>query len=89
MLAYFFLYTALFFVLISIVFMILIVGELQKKGIKINYFLIRILIIKYVAQYKKITKEETGRVGSLYYLYLGTINLALFFAIIGIILKVT
>jgi hypothetical protein len=40
---------------------------LEKKGVKINYFLWRIYIIKYIDQYREITLKETGQVGGLYY----------------------
>ena len=83
-----FMYLALFCVLVNIVFSIVIVSELQKRGVKINFFLIRLLIPKYVYQYKKMTEKETGRPGSLFYLCIGSINLALIFAVIGIVLKV-
>ena len=62
---------------------------LSKRGIKINYLLIRIYIIKYVNQYRKITKEENGKVGLLFYSYIVSFILALLFAIVGLILKTT
>jgi hypothetical protein len=58
-----------FFFLIFLVSFIRIIDFLQKRNVKINYFLIRILMWKYVNQYKKITLEETGTVGSLYRIY--------------------
>jgi hypothetical protein len=82
-----FLYLALFCVFATIVFFIFIVSELQKRGVKINFFLIRLLMPKYINQYKKITEAESGRPGSLFYLCTGSISLALIFAVIGIVLK--
>ena len=58
-----------FFFVIFLVTFIRIIDFLQKRNVKINYFLIRILMWKYVHQYKKITLEETGSVGSLYTIY--------------------
>ena len=55
-----------FFFVIFLVSFIIIINFLEKRHVKINYFLIRFLMWKYVSQYKKITLEETGRVGSLY-----------------------
>lgn len=85
---YLFMYLALFFVLSNIVFTILIVSELQKRKVKINFFLLRLYIPKYVHQYKKITLEETGKVGVLFYCRVVSINLTWILAVIGIILKI-
>ena len=82
-------YLALVFVLSNIVFTILIISELQKRKVKINFFLLRLYIPKYVHQYKKITLEETGKVGALFYYWIVSINLTLFLAIIGIVLKIS
>jgi len=78
---------ALVFVGLFIVFSIMIVNEVSKRGIKINFFLIRLYIIKYIHQYKKLTMEESGRVGPLYYPCVISVNLALVLAIVGLILK--
>jgi len=82
-----FIYSAIFFVLIFVVVSILIMNELQKRGIKINFFLMRLLLPKYVHQYKKITKKETGKVGALFYYWIISINLALVSFIVGMIFK--
>ncbi len=55
-----------FFFVIFLVTFIRIISFLEKRKVKINYFLIRFLMWKYVSQYKDITLEETGSVGSLY-----------------------
>ena len=39
---------------------------LREKSVKINYFLIRFFIYKYAEQYKRMTLQETGRIGPLY-----------------------
>jgi hypothetical protein len=64
-----------------------ITSYLSKQGVKINYLLIRILIIKYVHQYAKMTREKYGKSGVWYYSYIISMNLALIFVIIGLILK--
>ena len=84
-----FLVIAIVCVLCGIVSSIMIISFLSKRGIKINYFLIRIYIIKYTNQYRKITEEETGKVGPLYYSSVVSFILALIFAIVGAILKIT
>ena len=83
----FFLVLALISVTFGIVFMIMIISYLSKRGIKINYFLLRIYIIKYVRQYRNITIEESGKPGPLYYPFVTSMVLTLVFAIFGIILK--
>ena len=60
---------------------------LSNRGIKINYIFIKILIIKYAHQYYKITMEENGKPGPWFYSIVGSMNLALILAIIGLVLK--
>ena len=78
---------ALVFVGLFVILSIMIVHKVSKRGIKINYFLLRLYIIKYIHQYRKLTLEECGRVGPLYYPCIISVNLALILAIVGIILK--
>lgn len=71
----------------GIVFTIMIVQEVSKRGVKINFFLLRLHLIKYIVQYKQLTRNETGKVGSLYYLCIGSFLAALVFAIIYLIAR--
>jgi hypothetical protein len=82
-----FLYLAIFCVFFNVVITMIIISELQKRKVKINFFLLRLYIPKYVHKYKKITLEETGKVGALYYWFVGSINLAWILAVVGFILK--
>jgi len=84
-----FLVLAIVCVLCGVASSILIIMFLSKRGTKINYLLIRIYIYKYINQYRKITIEETGKVGPLFYSFIISFILALIFAIIGILLKIT
>jgi len=68
---------------------IMVASFLSKRGIKINYLFFRVLIFKYVRQYRQITIEESGKPGPLFYSFITAWNLALLFAIVGIILKIT
>jgi hypothetical protein len=43
------------------------VHEVSKRGIKVNFWLIRFNLVKHMKQYKELTRQETGRVGSIYY----------------------
>ncbi len=82
-----FLIAALVFVGLFVVFSIMIVNEVSKRGTKINFFLLRLYIIKYIQQYKQITKHETGKVGPLFYPCVVSVNLAWICAIAGLILR--
>jgi len=68
---------------------IMITSFLSERGIKVNYLFIRLFIFRYVRQYRKITMEETGKPGLLFYPFIAAWNLALIFAIVGVILKIT
>lgn len=67
-----------------VVFCMMIVHEVAKRGVKINIPLLRLFIIKYAHQYKQFTKEETGRVGTLFYLWIISINVALVCGLVGL-----
>ena len=84
-----FLVLAIVSVLCGVVSSVMITMFLSKRGTKINYLFLRILIIKYVNQYRKITTEENGKVGPLFYSVIVSFILALIFAVIGAILKTT
>ena len=68
---------------------VMIASSLSKRGVKINYLFIRLFIFRYVGQYRKMTMEETGKPGPLFYWFISSWNLALVFAIVGIVLEVT
>lgn len=78
---------ALVFVGLFVIFSIMIVHEVSKRGVKINFFLLRLYVIKYIHQYRQITEQETGKVGPLYYPCVVSVNLALILAIVGLIMK--
>lgn len=78
---------AIFCALWGVVSMILIAEALRKRNMKVNWIFLKVLIIKYVGQYRKITLQETGKVGPLYYSFVVSMNLALVTAIIGIVLR--
>jgi len=71
----------------GIVSMIVITSYVSERGTKINYFLYRLYIIKYVNQYKQITEAEDGKPGPWFYSFVTSMNLTLVLAIIGLILK--
>lgn len=81
-----FFYTGLIFVAMNIICSILIIGELRKREVKINFFLLRLLLPKYVHQYREITRQETGKTGILFPVWIISINAALITCILGILL---
>lgn len=81
------LYLALVFVAWGIVSSIAIVNFISKRGHKINYFLIRIMIYKYISIYNEITREENGRQGPWFYSYVVSMNAALVCVIIALVLR--
>jgi len=70
-----------------VIFSIMIVHEVSKRGVKINFVLLRLYIIKYIDQYRQITLKETGRIGPLYYPCVGSAILAFILAILGLLLR--
>ena len=71
----------------EIVSMIAITNFVSERGTKINFFLYRIYIIKYVSQYKQITEAENGVPGPWFYSFVISMNLTWVLAIIGFVLK--
>lgn len=67
---------------------IMIINELLKRKQKISFVFIKLMLPIYAHRYKKITLEETGKVGSLFYHWVIAINTALVLAIAAIISKV-
>lgn len=55
---------------------LLIARDLEKRGIPVSFFWLRLMILKYVHQYSKITRAETGRIGPLFYHYVIPLNIA-------------
>jgi hypothetical protein len=66
---------------------IVITNFVSERGTKINFFLYRIYIIKYVNQYKQITEAESGKPGPWFYSFVISMNLTLVFAFLRILLK--
>jgi len=71
----------------GVVSMIVITSFVAERGTKINYFLYRLYVIKYVQQYKQITEEEDGEPGPWFYSFVVSMNFALLCSIVGLILK--
>lgn len=59
----------------------------DKNGKMQSFIFINLFIFKYVKNYKKITKNENGKIGYLYYLWSFSINLALICFVLLMVLK--
>ena len=85
--------SGLFFVLAilgavwGVVSSIIISSFLSKRGVKINLLFFKVLVLKHIHQYHKITTQENGKPGPWFYSYIVSMNVALIFAIVGIVLK--
>jgi hypothetical protein len=73
--------------LVGTVLMMAMAGALQARGQKINWLWIRLYIFKYIGQYRKVTVEENGRPGPLFYPFVVSMNSALVFAVVGLALR--
>jgi hypothetical protein len=82
-----FLAFAIICALCGVVSSMVIVSYLSNHGVKINYFLLRLLLPKYVGQYRKITIEETGKAGFWYYSFVTSMISALVLALVGLLLR--
>jgi hypothetical protein len=71
----------------GIVSSIVISSFLSKRGVKINLLFFRILVLKYIHQYHSITRQKNGKPGPWFYSYLISMNLALAFVILGMVLN--
>lgn len=72
---------------LGVVFSMMIVKEVSRRGVKTNFALLRLYIIKYIDQYRQLTRKETGKVGPLYYPCIGSYIMALVFAIVYLIVR--
>jgi hypothetical protein len=76
---------ALACVLWAVIAALLIANDLKKRGMPVSFFWLRVMIVKYLHQYAKITQEKDGRVGPLFYHYVVPLNVALVLVIVFVI----
>ncbi len=69
-------------VLVYVVSTLMIYSYLKDKGEKVSFLWLRLFMISYANRYKKLTKNETGKVGYLFYLWIVSVNVALISAIL-------
>ena len=61
----------------SVAASLLIVRELDKRGIQVSLIGMRLMLFKYLKQYIEITRGEQGQIGPLFYHYAVPLNSAL------------
>ncbi len=61
--------------------------ELQQRGIAVNWFLMKIQMIGWIGRYRKLTTEERGRPGNLYWQFVTAMNCALVLAILALLVR--
>jgi hypothetical protein len=76
-------------VLSNVAILILIMAALDRRGYKTNMLVARICPFKYLTAYKEATRNETGKTGPLYGLWILTINLTLAAALAGFLSPIT
>jgi hypothetical protein len=72
---------------VGIVTSIMIVNEVSKRGVKINYPLLRLYLFKYIHLYGRMTRQESGKPALLYHLCTGAYFTALVLAVVHLILR--
>ena len=60
----------------------MIAADLQKRGVPVSLVWLRVLILKYLHEYATVTRDQTGRVGPLFYHYVVPLNVALVLVVI-------
>lgn len=71
-------------VTVFVVSSLMMVDYLKKRGEKISFIWIRLFIFAYADKYRKLTKEETGQAGPLFYAWIISINVALVCALLAV-----
>jgi hypothetical protein len=61
--------------------------ELEKRGEKVNWFLMRLAMIGWISRYKRVTIEEQGQPGPLYRQFLLAMNAALALAVVALLVR--
>lgn len=73
----------------AVVTTIRVYGFLRERNIPVSFLWLRLMILKYLGQYRRITLKETGKVGPLFYHYLISVNGALLAAIAAALAAIT
>lgn len=83
--------TFLFLALLSLIWgvasSIRIAAWLQRRDVKISFVFFRLLILKYVHQYREMSRAEFGQTGPLFFHYIIAMNAALVCAVMGLAMR--
>lgn len=79
--------TAVLCALWGIVSSIVIFSWLSSRGVSINFFMIRLLIFRYISTYRCMTIAEDGRPGFWFYSYIWAMVAALVAVVLSFILR--
>lgn len=71
----------------AITSMVLIISKVEKSGTRINFFLLKLFIFKYISQYNELTRKEKGKAGPLFYHFIVPMWLAFGLVVVWIILS--
>jgi hypothetical protein len=82
-----FLVLALASALWGVVASILMFESLRRRGQRVSFLRLRLLMPLYVHRYAEVTRAETGRPGALFYHFLLSFNLALAAALVALVLS--
>jgi len=66
---------------------VLIAAALQRRGVDVSFLFLRLMVLKYVGQYRALTLRETGKVGPLFYSFVFAMSLALVATILGLVIR--
>lgn len=56
---------------------LIVVATVRRRGVKVSFVWLRLMVLKYLHEYARLTREETGHVGPLFYHYIVPLNVAL------------
>lgn len=62
----------------------MIVGDLRRRGEKVSFLWIRLMLPFYVHRYQQLTRAESGRAGPLFYHFVVAFNVALAAVLVAI-----
>ena len=66
----------------AVVAAVLLAADVRKRGVSVSFLWLRLMVLKYLHEYARLTREETGHVGPLFYHYVVPLNVALLIFII-------
>jgi hypothetical protein len=66
---------------------LLICEYLRKKNQRVNYIFLKMMAPVYAHRYRKITRQETGKTGRLFYHWIISVNTMLVAAVLSLIIK--